>query len=366
VNRFLSLGAAGAAVALLVPLAGAPAQADRGPAPRVTQINQVSDDPMQHPNVLDPNAVDAWGLALSATSPIWVANNGSGTATLYPGGVAGAPVAASPFVVAIPGGVPTGQVFNGTGQFVVTGTTAAGATASGSAAFIFDSESGNITGWSPAVNRTQAFVGAHVDGAAYKGLALWTTPFGPLLLAANFTQGTVDVFDRTFTRLTLPHQFFNDPRLPRDYAPFNVVVDGDTVYVAYAKHLAPGSKDEAHGQGFGIVDAYTDLGLTVHRVATHGTLNAPWGITVAPAGFGRFTGAVLVGNFGDGRISAFRDGHFIGQLRGADGKRLAIDGLWDLKPGTASAGGVGTLWFSAGPDNEMHGLVGQLIPMPTM
>src|SRR5205823_618966 len=216
------------------PFAASPAQADDGPPPRVTQINQVSDDPMQHPNVLDPNAVNSWGLALSATSPIWVANNGTNTATLYPGGVNGAPVAKSPFV-----------------------------------------------------------------GAIYKGLALWTTPFGPLLLAANFGQGRVDVFDRTFTHLTLPNQFFNDPRLPKGYAPFNVMVDGDTVYVSYAKQV-PGSEDEAHGPGLGIVDAYTDLGLTVHRIATHGTLNAPWGMTIAPASFGKFAGALLVGNFGDG------------------------------------------------------------------
>ena len=360
-NRLTRLGATGATLALLLPFAASPAQADDGPPPRVTQINQVSDDPMQHPNVLDPNAVNSWGLALSATSPIWVANNGTKTATLYPGGVNGAPVAKSPFVVAIPGGAPTGQIFNGTGQFVITGTTDAGATASGSAVFIFDSEEGDVTGWSPAVNRTHAFVGAHVEGAVYKGLALWTTPFGPLLLAPNFGQGRVDVFDRTFTHLTLPNQFFNDPRLPKGYAPFNVMVDGDTVYVSYAKQV-PGSEDEAHGPGLGIVDAYTDLGLTVHRIATHGTLNAPWGMTIAPASFGKFAGALLVGNFGDGQISAFRDGHFLGQLRAADGKKLAIDGLWDLKPGTASSGGVGTLWFSAGPDDESHGLVGQLIP----
>jgi len=360
----MRLGAASAAVALLAPLAGGPAHADDGAAPRVTQINQVSDDPTEHPNVLDPNAVNSWGLALSPTSPVWVANNGTNTATLYPGGLAGAPVAKSPFVVAIPGGAPTGQVFNGTGQFVITGTTDTGATASGSAAFIFDSEGGDITGWSPAVNRTHAFVGAHVDGAVYKGLALWQTVFGPLLLAANFAQGRIDVFDRTFTRLTLPRQFFNDPRLPRGYAPFNIMVNGDTVYVAYAKQV-PGSEDEAHGPGLGIVDAYTDLGLTVRRIATHDSLNAPWGMAIAPAGFGRFSGALLIGNFGDGRISAYRGNHFLGQLRGADGHRLVIDGLWALLPGTASSGGVGTVWFSAGPADESHGLVGQLIPATT-
>jgi uncharacterized protein (TIGR03118 family) len=275
--------------------------------------------------------------------------------------VNGAPVAASPFVVTIPGGAPTGQVFNGTGQFVVNGTTDAGAAASGSAVFIFDSEGGDITGWSPAITRTRAFVAAHVDGAVYKGLALWQTPFGPLLLAADFATGHVDVFDRTFQRLTLPQQFFNDPRLPKGYAPFDVMVNGDAVYVSYAKQT-PGSDVEQHGPGLGIVDKFTDLGLTVHRIASHGPLNAPWGLAIAPASFGRFAGALLVGNFGDGMISAYRGNDFVGQLRGTDGRRISIDGLWALQPGTAASGGVGTLWFSAGPGGESHGLVGQLMP----
>jgi uncharacterized protein (TIGR03118 family) len=364
VKRTLRIGLAGATVALLVPLGAAPARADDDGAaagPRVTQINQVSDDPAQHPKLVDPNVVNAWGLAASPTSPIWVANNGTNTATLYPGGLNGAAVSPSPFVVQIPGGAPTGQVFNGTGQFVVTGTKDDGTTGSGSAVFIFDSEGGDITGWSPAISRTHAFVAAHVDGAVYKGLALFQSPFGPLLLAADFAHGRIDVFDRTFQRLTLPHQFFDDPRLPKGYAPFNIMVNGDTVYVAYAKQEA-GSTDEHAGPGLGIVNAFTDIGLTVHRVASHGTLNAPWGLTIAPASFGRFAGALLVGNFGDGRIGAYRDGHFLGQLRDTSGHRIAIDGLWALQPGTATSGGVGTLWFSAGPGDESHGLVGQLIP----
>ena len=360
-NRLTRLGATGAALALLLPFAASPAQADDGPPPRVTQINQVSDDPAQHPKLVDPNVVNAWGLALSPTSPLWVANNGTNTSTLYPGGLNGAAVGPSPFVVQIPGGAPTGQVFNGTGQFVVTGTKDDGTTGSGSAAFIFDSEGGDITGWSPAITRTHAFVAAHVDGAVYKGLALLQSPFGPLLLAADFAHGRIDVFDRTYQRLTLPHQFFTDPRLPRGYAPFNVMVSGDTVYVAYARQQA-GSTDEQAGPGLGIVDAFTDIGLTVHRVASHGTLNAPWGLAIAPASFGRFAGALLVGNFGDGRIGAYRDGRFLGLLRDTSGHRLVIDGLWALQPGTAASGGVNTLWFSAGPDEESHGLVGQLVP----
>jgi len=363
VNRILRMGTAGAIVALIVPLGAAPAQADDDSSPRFTQVNQVSDDPAQHPNVVDTNVVNAWGLALSSGSPIWVANNGTDTATLYPGGLGGAPVAKSPFTVVLPkDSAPTGQVFNtATGQFMVTGTKDDGTTASGSAVFIFDGEGGDVIGWSPTITRTRAFVAAHVDGAVYKGLALWQTPFGPLLLAADFANGRIDVFDRTFQRLTLPHQFFNDPRLPKGYAPFNVMVSGDTVYVAYAKQQA-GSTDEQAGPGLGFVDAYTDLGLTVRRIASHGALNAPWGLAIAPAGFGKLTGALLVGNFGDGRISAYRGDDFVGQLRGADGHRIVIDGLWALQPGTTVSGGTATLWFSAGPNEESHGLLGQLIP----
>jgi uncharacterized protein (TIGR03118 family) len=363
VKRVLRIGLAGATVALLVPLGAVPAHADDDAAagPRVTQINQVSDDPAQHAKLLDANVVNAWGLALSPTSPVWVANNGTNTATLYPGGLGGAAVSPSPFVVQIPGGAPTGQVFNGTGQFVVTGTKDDGTPGSGSAAFIFDSEGGDITGWNPTISRTHAFVAAHVDGAVYKGLALFPTPFGPLLLAADFAGGRIDVFDRNFQRLTLPHQFFSDPKLPKGYAPFNVMVSGDTVYVAYAKQQA-GSTEEQAGAGLGFVDAFTDIGLTVHRIASRGALNAPWGLAIAPASFGRLAGTLLVGNFGDGRISAYRGDHFAGQLRDTYGRRIVIDGLWALQPGTATSGGANTLWFSAGPDDESHGLVGQLVP----
>jgi uncharacterized protein (TIGR03118 family) len=355
VNRYLRIGAASAATALLALFSAAPAAANPAP-PRFTQVNQVADQASAHPAVLDPALVNPWGLALSPTGPLWVANNHTNTATIYPGGVNGAPVTKAGLTVTIPGGAPTGQVFNGGTDFVVTGTNGAGP-----ARFIFVSEDGDVTGWSPAATPTAAILAAHVDGANYKGAALAQTAFGPFLLAADFAHGRIDVFDRSFHRLSLPAPFFRDPRLPKGYAPFNIMVSGDTAYVAYAV-VDPATGDEVAGAGLGIVDAYTDLGLTVRRVASHGVLNAPWGLAIAPASFGSFAGALLVGNFGDGRISAYRDGHLLGQLRDAAGRRIAIDGLWALLPGTAASGGVNTLWFSAGPDDETHGLVGQLIP----
>ena len=136
---------------------------------------------------------------------------------------------------------------------------------------------------------------------------------------------------------------------------------GDQVYVTYAKQ-DPAKEDEVAGAGLGFVDVYSTFGLARERIASRGTLNAPWGLAIAPASFGSFAGALLVGNFGDGRIGAFRNGQFLGALRDATGHRIQIDGLWALLPGTATTGGVGTLWFSAGPDDETHGLVGQLIP----
>jgi uncharacterized protein (TIGR03118 family) len=202
----------------------------------------------------------------------------------------------------------------------------------------------------------------HVAGAVFKGLAISNTTFGSFLLAADFHNARIDVFDGKFRQIPLPPGiFFHDPRLPKGYAPFDVMVSGDKVYVAYAKQDAAG-KDEVDGDGLGFVDVYTNFGVTVHRVASRGPLNAPWGLAFAPASWGSLAGDLLVGNFGDGRINAYDGDHFEGQLRGANGKPITIDGLWALLPGTANTGGVGTMWFSAGPDGEANGLVGQLMP----
>jgi uncharacterized protein (TIGR03118 family) len=234
---------------------------------------------------------------------------------------------------------------------------------SGPARFLFVSEDGTVSGWNPAAAATTAVVAAHVDGAVYRGLALAHTDAGPFLLAADFAHARIDVFDATFHRIPLPSAFFHDRRLPAGYAPFNVAVLGDQVYVAYAKQEVPGGPDEVAGAGLGFVDRYTDFGLTARRVASRDTLNAPWGLAIAPDTFGRFAGALLVGNFGDGRIGAYRDGHFLGLLRDSAGRAIAIDGLWALQAGTANTGGAGSLWFSAGPQEEQHGLIGQLAPV---
>ena len=347
-------GLAALAAAALLLIAGSPALADP-PERQVTEVDQVSNVP-GNAKLPDPNLVNAWGLALSPTSPLWVANNGTNTATLYAGGLGGAAVTKVTLTVVNDSDGPTGQVFNGSTNFVVT--TAQG---SGPARFMFASESGDITAWAPAATGTHAVVVAHVPGAAFKGLALWSTTMGTFLLATDFAQGRVDVFDHNFVQVDLAGELFKDPRLPAGYAPFNVMTSGEDVTVTYAKQQA-GSIDEQHGPGLGFVDKFGNLGTTVTRIASHGTLNAPWGLAIAPSGFGSFAGALLVGNFGDGRISAFRGDKFIGQMRDPSNNPLTIDGLWALLPGTAATGGVNTLWFSAGPNDENDGLVGQLIP----
>jgi uncharacterized protein (TIGR03118 family) len=307
----------------------------------------------------DPNLVNGWGLARSGTSPWWVADNAAGTgkATLYTG--AGA---INPLVVAVDGG-PTGAVFAGVAGNYLVATTASATLAP--ASFIFDSEDGMIRAWR---GGSAALVTAHgAPGAIYKGLAIaQPTPGLPLLYAADFHNGVVDVFNGAWTNVT-PAGSFTDPELPSGYAPFGIQTIGARVFVSYAKQDADG-EDEVAGQGRGFVDAYDLAGNLVGRVLGHGQLDAPWGLALAPASFGRFGGALLVGNFGNGEINAFgenADGDFEhrGTLRNEDGTKLAIDGLWALEFGNAGNNGTpDKLFFTAGPADETQGLFGYILP----
>jgi uncharacterized protein (TIGR03118 family) len=353
--------AARAAAALPIVLAaalvfGAGSATATGAQTRFTESDLVSDQP-GHATLTDPNLVNPWGLAIGPATPLWVADNGPGVATVYRGGGAAGPITQLPLAPTIPDGAPTGQAFNDTDQFAVTGP---GGTAP--ASFLFVSEAGDVTGWNRTATPDAAVVVGHVPGAVYKGLALVHTPAGPFLLAADFHHNRIDVYDGRFHRLPLPSPFFHDRTLPRGYAPFNVYATADAVYVSYA--LRGEGADEVDGAGLGFVDRYTNFGLTVHRIASRGPLNAPWGMAVAPASFGTFAGALLVGNFGDGHLSAYRGATFLGQLRTPTGHPIAIDGLWGILPGTATAGGTNALWFSAGTNDEADGLLGLLTPTP--
>src|SRR5438874_5597423 len=329
-----------------------------------TVTNLVSDGtiPALH---TDANLVNAWGLTALPTSPWWVANNGTGTSTLYNGnGVA--QFGTTPLVVSVPG-APTGAVANPTSDFVVS---AGGA--SGPARFIFATESGTIRGWNPGVppgpppppppsTQTELVVDNSAAGSVYKGLAIGSVDGNNFLYANDFVNGQIDVFDKNFHPVNMP---FVDPGLPAGYGPFGIQNIGGHVFVTYAKQS--GGNDEVAGQGLGFVDEFATDGTFITRVATRGQLNAPWGLAMAPSNFGRFTGDLLIGNFGDGTINAYApqaDGTFAprGQLRTADHKPVTIDGLWGLGFGNgAGSGATDALYFTAGPDDESHGLFGSI------
>ena len=345
-------------VAGLVALAPvAPATANQ-PGSAYHQTNLVSDLPGMA-QLTDPDLVNPWGLAAGPATPAWVADNGTGKATIYPGFVNGSPIQKAGLVVSIPGGAPTGQVFNPTPGFVVQS-----GTSSGPARFIFDSEAGLVTGWNPGVPppapSTQAQVGASVPDAIYKGLAIASTTAGTFLYAANFHQGRIDVFDQGFNLVHLSGSF-SDPEIPPGFAPFNVQELGGRLYVAYAKQDAD-AEDEVAGPSLGFVDVYSTSGHLLRHLIERGQLNAPWGLVLAPAGFGRFSGALLVGNFGNGRINAYdpTTGEFLGRLRHEDGSPIEIEGLWALRFGNGVTGDPTTLLFTAGIDDEAHGLFGAI------
>jgi uncharacterized protein (TIGR03118 family) len=345
-------------VAGLIALAPAAQSAPSRARNAYHQTNLVSDLPGLA-QLTDPDLVNPWGMAAGPATPVWVADNGTDKATIYPGFVNGSPIQKAPLVVSIPGGAPTGQVFNGTPGFEVRD-----GDASGPALFLFDSEAGLVSGWNPGVPppppSTQAQVGARVRHAIYKGLAIATTSAGTFLYGADFHRGRIDVFDQGFNRVHLPGRF-QDRRLPRGYAPFNVQELGGRLYVAYAKQDAD-REDEVAGPGRGFVDVYSTSGHLLHRLIRRGQLNAPWGLVLAPAGFGRFSGDLLVGNFGDGRINAYdpRTGAFGGRLRHEDGSPIEIEGLWALRFGNGVTGDPTTLLFTAGIDDEAHGLFGAI------
>lgn len=339
--------------------------------PTFIQTNLISDG-FVSAQQQDPNLINPWGLAFAPGGPFWIAENGSGLASIdsVTGGVATTNVIppitiAPPFSGAGPAS-PTGEVFN---PFQTQG---AFTLQDGSpAAFLFATEDGTISGWNKAAG-SQTLIGVNesIDpsagdeqlglGAVYKGLAIADTKSGPVLYAANFRHGTVDVFDKNFNHI----QSFTDPNLPAGYAPFDVKVLDGKLFVTFAlqndvKH------DDVAGAGHGFVDEFSLSGHLIDRVASGGPLNSPWGLAIAPQSFGSLAGDLLVGNFGDGTIDAF-DPHsnkFAGQLLGADGKPIAIGDLWSISTGGGGSGGdPNTLYFTAGVQDEAHGLFGSLTP----
>lgn len=368
-----------AALALAIPATALVGQhqasAANAPPPPGTysQVNLVSDLPGLAA-VRDTHLVNPWGMSAGASTPIWVSDNGTGVATLYDGsGIPFPPPPNGPLVVRIPApasagtgatSAPTGQVFNGTGAgFNVTkrGIT-------GSSLFIFATEGGTIAGWSPSVDRTHAVTGVDrstltdIDGdvgAVYKGLAIATTSGGTFLYATNFRFGQVEVFDSSFNLV----KTFTDAHVDPGFAPFGIHNIGGHLFVTFAKQDTD-KHDDVSGAGNGYVDEFSPNGTLVRRVTSHGSLNSPWAVTLATPSFGLFSGDILVGNFGDGRINAFdpSTGHHLGSLHNPANQPVVIPGLWDLMFGNgAHDTSTNALYFTAGIDGEAHGLFGDLV-----
>jgi uncharacterized protein (TIGR03118 family) len=333
----------------------------------------------------DPNLVDPWGVGFGLT-PFWVGNNGAGTATLY-----GGSGAASPLVVTIPqagnagtAGPVTGVIFNTFASDVNAFDVQSGKPA----LFIFCSEDGVISGWNQSVSGTKAAIlfDNSKSGAVYTGCALGGTAAAPYLFAANFHAGTVDVFDAhlnlnpaPYGQSGLPQPFsasasFSNPPIPDGYAPYNIRNINGTLFVTYAKQDAQ-KQDSICGPGNGYVATFNMNGALMANLASGGPLNSPWGMAIAPPTFGLFAGALLVGNFSDGRINAFNatTGAMLGALHDATGNPIAIPGLWSLNfGGGAQSEDPGTLYITAGigggPNNdplESHGLLASIQAAPS-
>jgi uncharacterized protein (TIGR03118 family) len=314
--------------------------------------------------IQDKHLINPWGVALNPnTGAIWLADNDADVATLYAGDLNGSSIAKNPLVVSIPNGEATGVVNNTTKDFVVND----GHGHSGPAVFIFASEDGNITGWNPAVPppapSTHAQSATHVNGAFFTGLGMGSAGGQNFLYGADFGRGKVVVLDSNFKQTTPAHSFV-DPHLPSGYAPHNIENIGGHLYIAYAKADPTQAGHEIFGAGNGFVDEFSTSGRFIQRVASGGPLNAPWGMALAPKNFGSFSGDLLVGNLGDGHITAYDpNNHFkeVGQLKDGNGKTIAIDRLWSLQFGNGkSTGDTNDLLFTAGPNHYEDGLFGSI------
>jgi uncharacterized protein (TIGR03118 family) len=383
------------------------------PAQHYRQKNLVSD--ISQPNnadgttvLVDPNLKNPWGLTRSSGSPWWISNNNSGTSSLYSGtaspinifteagGVAGNFVIVPPpgFAPAGTQSTPTGVVFNGSPtDFLLDKGTPAGKPA----VFIFATEDGTISGWNPTVNisaggsppSTNAVLEVDnsdkgsANGAVYKGATSGEINGQRFLYVTNFRSGKVEVYDTAFKRVHLGENAF-DPdgdeghghddrggeRIPRGFAPFNIQNIGGTLFVTYAKQDAA-RHDDVAGDGLGFVEIFTTSGKHIGHLQHGSWLNSPWGVVWTTRDFGEFSNAILVGNFGSGRIAAFNGFtyKFMGFVKNADDSILTIDGLWSLTfgndsdPAKGGAGPANTLFFTAGINGERDGLFGTITPV---
>ncbi|VXB36669.1 conserved exported hypothetical protein [Burkholderia sp. 8Y] len=358
-RSMLTVFACGAALATLVSCGGSSHSNDSGPPVQSSfaATALVSNGPVPATHT-DSNLKNAWGVAFNPKGFVWVADNGTNVATLYDGN--GAPQS---LIVTIPDGKngsasPTGIVFNSTPSFAVTENGK-----SGVAAFIFAGEGGTLTAWAPTVGPTSAFVmyDDGVGGAVYKGLALAANNGSNFLYATDFHNGKIDVFDASFAKVVMPGGF-SDPAIPAGFAPFGIQLVGSNLFVTYAKQ-DDAKHDDVAGAGLGMVDVFDTAGNLKQHFATAGALNAPWGIAQAPGNFGSLSGAILIGNFGDGTINAFdaSSGQSIGPLDDSNGHAIVEQGLWGIAFGNGlNNQPSNTLFFAAGPNDEADGVYGRI------
>ena len=331
-----------AVASLLSACGGSSSGVTTTPPSLFTDTKLVSDTAGAAPNT-DPSLINAWGIAFNPTGYVWVANTGSASSTLYDGnGVRQQLVVKTP-------PAPIGIVFNGS------------RTDFNGSPFIFSTALGAIAAWSPATdpnNAAKVFDGSS-SGTSYLGLAIGSYSGANYIYATDFANNKVDVFDAKFAKATLPGSF-RDPNLPAGYGPYGIQTIGNRIYVTYAKHA--GNFTE-HTVGAGVVDVFDTAGNLIKQLVAGGTLNAPWGITQAPANFGTLSGKLLIGNFGDGLIQAYdpETGAAAGILRKTDGTNIVIDGLWGLAFGNGvNNQPVNTLFYTAGPNASAHGLYGRI------
>lgn len=321
-----------------------------------TQTNLVTDDQTANAaQITDPGLKNAWGMSFGPTTPFWVSANGSGTANLYSVDPGTQATAKQGLTVSIPGdGSVTGQVFNSSASF-------------NGDRFLFVSEDGTVSGWRPTLtpNTAAETIASASTANVYKGAAIGNVSGHDYLYAANFKTGAIDAYKGDAAAPALSGSF-TDTTLPSGYAPFNVQNLNGSLYVSYALQDAA-KHDEVAGAGLGYVDKFSLSGDFQGRIASGGTLNAPWGMAIAPSSFGAMAGDLLVGNFGDGHINIYDPNThaFLGQVLDANNQPVVIDGLWAISPGNDGSGGSShLLYFTAGPNDEAHGLFGVLAPVP--
>jgi uncharacterized protein (TIGR03118 family) len=350
-------------------------------------VSDLASDKKKHETTQDLVLQNSWGVAFTpAGSPFWIADNATGCSTLYNGDGTKVPLQVS---IPLPGNVilpndcqhvdpknppspspaaPTGVVWNPTTNpttaFLVPGTNL-------SASFIFVTENGTVSAWAggltPSNNAVLAADNSQVpnaaSGAVYKAAVMGVNANGVFLFATNFRAGTIDVFDHTY-KLATTNGGFVDKDIPAGFAPFGIRnIDGD-LFVTYAKQDSE-KHDDVAGPGNGFVDVFDTDGHLLRRFASRGQLNSPWGIERASYAFGQFSGKVLIGNFGNGRVNVFDDGgRFVAALEDGHDRPLVIDGLWTLTLGGGAKSSPDTLYFTAGPNGEADGLFGTITPAP--